>query len=112
MTFSESTSSVLSKYATFSGRAARSEYWWFALFAAILNFASTLADRVVFGAPTTVFGAPMAVFGAIVGIGLLLPSIAVSVRRLHDLDRTGWWLKPPELGAHRTRSGRGTYDGL
>jgi uncharacterized membrane protein YhaH (DUF805 family) len=80
--FVEAVQSVLSKYAVFSGRARRSEYWWFALFNIILSVVTTVVDRAI-GNPA---------LGLIVSLGLLLPSIAVGVRRLHDTDRSGWWM--------------------
>ena len=83
MTFSESISTCLSKYATFSGRAARSEFWWFALFTLIVNVVSNMIQAIV--------GDWFAFVGLLVALALLLPSIAVAVRRLHDLDKSGWW---------------------
>jgi len=64
-------------YVTFSGRAQRSAYWYWVLFVGLVQI---IADRL---AGETV--------GGLVSLVLLLPSIAVGVRRLHDLDRTGWW---------------------
>lgn len=107
MTFSQSIKSVFSKYATFSGRASRSEYWWFV----VLNI---LISVVVYGlacssmppVDTTVITEPggyyMAVMDAIPGwaytvmsiysLAILLPSLAVAVRRLHDTGRGGGWI--------------------
>jgi uncharacterized membrane protein YhaH (DUF805 family) len=73
---------VLGKYADFSGRARRSEYWWFALAYLVVYVVATIIDQA--------FGFP--ILTLIVGLGLLVPSLAVSVRRLHDTDRSGWWL--------------------
>ena len=64
------------KYADFSGRAGRPEFWWFFLFQVIVLTAT----------------AWIPVLSSIVTLLLLLPSLAVGARRLHDLDRTGWWL--------------------
>jgi uncharacterized membrane protein YhaH (DUF805 family) len=75
---------VLSKYATFRGRARRSEYWYFALFQLIAYMVAGVLDYVIFGRQS--------LFSAIVGLGLLIPVLAVSVRRLHDTNRSGWWL--------------------
>lgn len=75
--------SVLSHYATFSGRSRRAEFWWFTLFSVVLS----LVLRVVDGA----IGSN--VLGYLVSLALLLPTIAVTVRRLHDTGRSGlWWL--------------------
>lgn len=68
---------LVEKYITVSGRAARSEYWWFVLFV----FAVGLVLQLIGGD----------VLSGIFGLAVLLPGIAVAVRRLHDLDRTGWW---------------------
>jgi len=86
---------VLGKYATFSGRAARPEYWWWVLATLILFTVLALVEGMVF--------APMAgheAFSAeafqplstLASLALILPNLAVSVRRLHDTDRSGWWL--------------------
>lgn len=92
MSFTEAVSTVLSKYATFSGRAARSEFWWYALFLLILFAVTQLLDAAIFG-PLLGFGGesgqPLTM---LVSLGLLLPNIAVAVRRLHDIGRTGWWV--------------------
>jgi uncharacterized membrane protein YhaH (DUF805 family) len=86
---------VLGKYATFTGRAPRSEYWWWLLTMIILFSILGVIDGLVIAPmlgiepsdPTA--GQPLSL---IVSLGLLLPNIAVSVRRLHDTDRSGWWL--------------------
>jgi uncharacterized membrane protein YhaH (DUF805 family) len=87
MTFSESISSCFENYAVFSGRAPRSEYWWFAVVIAVIDFIVTMADAIVFGT-----GGHVPVFGLLAAVALLVPSLAVSVRRLHDTDRSAWWL--------------------
>ena len=87
MTFSESISSCSENYAVFSGRAPRSEYWWFAVLIAAIGVIAAMADAVVFGA-----GSGVPVFGLFAAVALLVPSLAVSVRRLHDTDRSAWWL--------------------
>ena len=74
--------SALTQYATFTGRARRSEYWWFALFNLGLSMVAAVLDAVV--------GAT--IFELAVALGLLVPSFAVFVRRLHDIGRSGWWL--------------------
>ncbi|MDO9416376.1 DUF805 domain-containing protein [Pararhizobium sp.] len=82
MTFVESVSTVLSKYVVFTGRASRSEFWWFVLFNLGVSIIAAVIDM----------GLGIQAVGALVGLGLLLPGLAVSVRRLHDTDRSGWWL--------------------
>lgn len=95
MDFQTAVRTVLSNYVTFTGRAQRSQYWWFALF----SFGTSLILNVVDGA---IFGPQTAVLSALWSLAILLPSIAVGARRLHDLDRSGWWLLVafvPILGA-------------
>jgi uncharacterized membrane protein YhaH (DUF805 family) len=74
---------VLKKYAVFSGRARRKEYWMFFLFNVIILF--------VLGFVEGFAGSP-GIVSMLYSLGVLIPSIAVSVRRLHDTDRSGWWL--------------------
>ena len=90
---------VLKKYSEFSGRARRKEYWIFLLF----NIAISIVLAIIDGATGT-FSEEMGLglLGGVYALGVLLPSIAVSVRRLHDTDRSGWWLLIgviPVLGA-------------
>jgi uncharacterized membrane protein YhaH (DUF805 family) len=82
MTFGTAVSSVLTQYTGFSGRARRSEFWWYSLFTFVVYLVVALVDAALH---TTVLG-------LVVGLGLLLPSLAVTVRRLHDTGRSGWWL--------------------
>jgi uncharacterized membrane protein YhaH (DUF805 family) len=79
------------KYATFSGRARRAEYWWFGVFVALVVFGLTMVDMLLIGADA------MAEYGAgpltgLFSLAIIIPSIAVTVRRLHDRDKSGWWL--------------------
>lgn len=86
---------VLSKYATFSGRASRAEFWWWILAIFLLSLLTRLIDAFVF-APMLGFGAsdenPGQPLSALVSLAILLPAIAVGARRLHDIGRSGWWL--------------------
>ena len=72
---------VLNKYAVFNGRARRTEYWMFALFNLIIAF--------VLGIVEVILGSP-GVIGTLYTLAVIIPSIAVSVRRLHDTERSGW----------------------
>ena len=74
----------LRKYAEFRGRARRSEYWLFILFAAVVFFIAALIDVLVFGRPSVIYGLSV--------LALLIPHLAVGFRRLHDTDRSAWWL--------------------
>lgn len=89
MNFGQAIKSGFSNYVTFSGRAARSEFWYWTLFVVLVTMAAGILDRGLFDfeEPTTT-----GVFGPLVSLIFFLPGLAVSVRRLHDLDRTGWWL--------------------
>ena len=100
MNMIESIKTCFSKYATFSGRAMRSEFWWWALFLTILNillslwmFSSFDWDSIgtdpsaVMGVYTSTAG----ILSIVVGLGTLLPSLAVGCRRLHDTGKSGWW---------------------
>ncbi|MFN7177065.1 MAG: DUF805 domain-containing protein [Thermaurantiacus sp.] len=90
MTFRESIQTCFRKYADFQGRARRAEYWWFILFAVIGTILTVLVDALIGGAITGGdVGLP--VFQVAFSLGILLPSLAVAVRRLHDTDRSGWW---------------------
>lgn len=82
MNFGEAVRSVFTQYVGFSGRARRSEYWWFFLFSLLVYAAAGIID----------VAAHTAAIMIIVELALLLPSLAVTVRRLHDTDRSGWWL--------------------
>ncbi len=79
---------VLKKYAVFSGRARRKEYWYFILFNIIIAFVLGFIDG--FSGMATDSG--LGVLGGIYSLAVLLPGIGVSIRRLHDTGRSGWWL--------------------
>ncbi len=79
---------VISQYADFSGRARRSEYWYFALVNIIISFVLGLVDSIIGTTSSGGFG----ILGGIYSLAILVPSIAVGVRRLHDTGRSGWWL--------------------
>lgn len=89
MSFGQAVSSVFSKYATFSGRARRSEYWYWVLFVILLSLLATVLDSVL--KLRVVEGSTFGWISLIVSLALLIPGIAVTVRRLHDTDRSGWW---------------------
>jgi uncharacterized membrane protein YhaH (DUF805 family) len=82
MNFGQAVRSALNQYVGFKGRARRSEYWWFTLFTLLVEVVALIFDAV----------AGTSFIAIIVELALLLPSLAVSVRRLHDTDRSGWWL--------------------
>ena len=88
MGFSEAVRSAFSKYATFEGRASRSEYWWFYLFFVILFIVLDVFDGILFHKAMGQVG----ILGGLFSLAVLLPSLGVAVRRLHDVERSGWWL--------------------
>ena len=76
MDFVQAIKSCLGQFATFSGRAIRSEFWWSFLFQVLVMVAASMLGDVING---------------IASLALLLPALAVGARRLHDIGRTGWW---------------------
>ena len=80
MNFQQSVTTCMRKYATFDGRASRSEYWWFLLIVLPTTVVADLVSEIAW---------------FIVTLALILPYIAVSFRRLHDTDRSGWWFWMP-----------------
>ena len=76
MTFLQAIQTCLSKYVGFSGRAARPEFWWFVLGQLIALIIASFLGRFVY---------------SLVALALLLPSLAVGARRLHDIGKSGWW---------------------
>ena len=74
---------ALKKYAVFSGRANRPEYWYFTLFYMLLLIVLMVVEMAI--------GIP-GVLSLVGSLALLLPSLAVSVRRLHDVGKSGWWM--------------------
>ncbi len=87
LSFGQAIKNVFSKYATFTGRARRSEFWWFQLFNFILIFVASLFDDLLgLGISDTGEG----IISLIVTLALLLPGLSVLWRRLHDINRSGW----------------------
>lgn len=84
MGLKEAVSTVFRKYAVFNGRAMRSEFWYWTLFTWVVSVVVSLVE------PPTQSGFQFITL--LFALGTLVPSIAVSVRRLHDLNRSGWWL--------------------
>lgn len=97
MDFITAIKAVFGKYVTFSGRAQRSEFWWFVLFYFAASIALSIVDSTLFGTVTTAPGSFEAstntpILSGLFMLGTFLPYLAVSVRRLHDTDRSGWWI--------------------
>jgi uncharacterized membrane protein YhaH (DUF805 family) len=75
---------ALKNYADFSGRARRSEYWYFFLFYLLIYIGLAFVG--------TLFGKTGAVIPLLFMVAMIIPSLSVGARRLHDIDRSGWWL--------------------
>ena len=82
MTFVQATRSGLRNYVNFNGRAARSELWWFLLAYFLVSLVANVIDRLI----------RSPIFGVLAALAFLLPILALEVRRLHDTDRSGWWV--------------------
>lgn len=80
---------VLRKYAVFEGRARRREYWFFVLFYLLISIALSAVDMML-GTWNEEYG--IGTLSGLFWLAVLVPSIAVGVRRLHDTGRSGWWL--------------------
>lgn len=87
MNFGQAIKSGFSNYVTFSGRACRSEYWLWVLFVVIGGLATAILDAAIFG-----YNPGASPFNGVFGLVTFLPGLAVAARRLHDTDRTAWWL--------------------
>ena len=82
---------VLKNYVGFEGRARRTEYWMFVLFNMIASFVLNFIDTLTHF-QTHIGGQAFGILGLIYSLAVLLPSLAVAVRRLHDIGKSGWWL--------------------
>ena len=81
---------IMEKYADFTGRAPRAEYWWYALALIIVGIVLSIVESIT-GLKGMVFG----IYGpltALLWLGTIVPGVAVGVRRLHDSNRSGWWM--------------------
>ena len=87
MDFQTSVKTCFKKYADFSGRALRSEMWFFALFVTLGCLVATIIDIMILGYSIEVNGPMYLIFS----VAVFIPSIAATARRLHDVNRSGWW---------------------
>jgi uncharacterized membrane protein YhaH (DUF805 family) len=87
MDFAEAVKAVFNKYAVFSGRSLRSEFWYWELFGILASIVLSIVDSALFNSN---FGGngPL---GALFGLATVVPSLAVGARRLHDTNKSGWW---------------------
>jgi len=108
MSFTDAIRTCFGKYVTFSGRAPRSEYWWFVLFLVLGNAAAGILDGVLFGAgevevTDTGFSASSnGPIGALFGLATFLPALAAAWRRMHDTGRSGLYVFYPLIAMFGT----------
>lgn len=98
MGFGAAVTSVFRQYAGFAGRARRAEYWWWTLFTALVALVTTVLDVAVLGDEPGDTG----LITLLVSLALVIPTIAVTVRRLHDTGKSGWrylWNFLPIIGS-------------
>ncbi|HHO65646.1 MAG TPA: DUF805 domain-containing protein, partial [Epsilonproteobacteria bacterium] len=85
---------IKNRYAKFDGRASRSEFWYFILFYALINIALALVDFLVLNpmlGATPDQAAQGGILEIIFALAMLVPSLALAIRRLHDIGKSGWW---------------------
>ena len=87
MNFQTSIKTCFNKFAVFSGRASRSEFWFFVLFGFLGGIITEIIDVMILGYPYEENGPINLIFS----VALIIPSIAVAARRLHDINKSGWW---------------------
>lgn len=88
MSFQDAVRTCLQKYVTFSGRARRSELWFFVLFNVLVSIVASIIDAII----GTRYSNGSGLIQSLAGLALLLPNLAVGARRLHDTGRSAWWL--------------------
>ena len=82
---------VLKKYAEFNGRSRRKEYWYFTLISSVISIILTFVSEYM-GLMLMALDTPVGILDTVYQLAVLIPSIAVSVRRLHDTNHSGWWM--------------------
>ena len=87
LSFPAAIKSCLRQYVGFTGRATRAEYWWWVLGYVLVGIPLGILDGIIFGFELD----DLRVFGILFPLATLLPWLAVTARRLHDIGRTGWW---------------------
>lgn len=87
VSFSQAVRMAFDSYCRFQGRSSRSEYWWWVLFVAILSFCIGIIEGILGFSMTAVQAT-----SGILSLVLLLPGLGLSVRRLHDIGKSGWWI--------------------
>ena len=92
MNFVEAIKTCFIKYTDFSGRSIRSEYWNYTVFIVVLTFVCDYIDSLIAGVPYWEYTDYYGPSSVILIITTTIPSLAVSIRRLHDVNRSGWWI--------------------
>ena len=87
MDFQTSIKTCFNKFAVFSGRASRSEFWFFVLFGILGGIITSIIDVMILGYPFEENGPINLIFS----VALIVPSLSVAARRLHDINKSGWW---------------------
>ena len=87
MDFQTSIKTCFNKFAVFSGRASRSEFWFFVLFGILGGIIALIIDVMILGYPLEENGPINLIFSVV----LIIPSLSVAARRLHDINKSGWW---------------------
>lgn len=83
---------ALKKYAQFTGRSDRKEFWYFVLLNLGLQIVASILDGIAFSGATGAGGMPLSPISSLVGLALFIPGLAVTFRRLHDINKTAWWI--------------------
>jgi uncharacterized membrane protein YhaH (DUF805 family) len=99
MSFGDAIGECFFNYANFRDRAARAEYWWWALFVVVVLLVASVLDYLVFRDWET------GPFYLVVALASFLPGLSVTVRRLHDIGRSGWWVALPVAASVLTAIG-------
>jgi len=86
MNFGQAIGSGFKNYVGFEGRACRSEYWFWVLFVFVVSLATAILDQVLFS------DSAVSILNTLFGLAVFLPGLAVAIRRLHDIDKSGWWI--------------------
>ena len=87
MKFTQAITTCMGKYGTFSGRASRSEYWWFYLFVVMISWGSIIVSGAMYSPDDLMFE----ILPNLVSLIFIVPGIAAGSRRLHDIGKSGWW---------------------
>ena len=80
---------VLRRWSDFAGRSSRREYWMYTLVLVLISIVLGILDGIILGEAAL---SQLLTFGNVFSLATLVPSLSVSVRRLHDIDKSGWWL--------------------